>query len=113
EAVASERDRASRIDLRHLDAVAELGTRGRRLLREKGIEPAALGHQYEGLVRTAAPASRVAKPELERVDAIFDHRLDRERELPHRAQRQPAAAGLVAGKSRAVDKAHARARARE
>jgi hypothetical protein len=102
EALAANRDRARGVDFGHLHAVAKLGARGRRPLGEKCVEPAALSHQHERPLGAAAPASRVAQSELERVDALFDHRLDRERQLPHRTERQPAAARLVAREPRTV-----------
>ena len=103
EPLALDHDRSRRVGHRHLRPVAELGTRAGRPTGEEGVEPAPLGHQHERLFGASAPASPVAKPELERVDAVFDHRLDRERELPHRAQRQATAAWLVARKPSAVD----------
>ena len=102
EALAANRDRARGVDFGHLHAVAKLGARGRRPLGEECVEPAALRHQHERPLGAAAPASPVAQPELERVDAVFDHGLDRERQFPHRAQRQPAAARLVAREPRTV-----------
>src|SRR5437763_4370510 len=113
EALAVERHRSRGIDAGHLRALPELGARSRRLLGEKRVEPAPLRHQHERLVRPTAPAAPVAEAELEGVDPVLDDGLNRERKLAHGPESQPAAAGLVPREPRAVDQAHARARARE
>src|SRR5947199_13004 len=112
DAFAVERHRARGVDRRDLGAVAKLRARGRRLLDEEGVEAAPLGHQDERLRCAAAPAARVAEPELQSVDPVFDHRLDRDGQLFDGAEREAAAAGFVARKPGAGDQAHARARAR-
>ncbi len=94
-------------------AVAELGARLDRLLGQMRVEPAALGHQHERPVAAALEAPAVAETEVDPLDHVLDHRVDRNRQLAHRAVGQPAAAGLVAWKALAVEQQHARARARE
>ena len=88
--------RGIRLDL-DVDAVAELGACGRSLLDEERVEPAPLGHQAEGASRPVLDRRAVAQPAARARNSVLDHRLDRERQLPHRPHRQPAAAGLVAG----------------
>jgi hypothetical protein len=79
DAFAVDRHRPARVDRRDLGAVAELGPCRSRLFHEEGVEPSPLGHQDQRLRSATAPAARVTEPELERVDALLDHRLDRDR----------------------------------
>ena len=91
--------------------VAEVGTRGGRLLGEMSVEPPPLRHQHERAVALALEAMPVAQAELEAVDHVLDHRLDRDRQLAHCPVGQPPAAGLVAREARPVEQQHPRAAA--
>ena len=96
------------------DAVAELCSRVGGLLGEERVEPAPLGHEDERLFGACArselwkssPSRTLARP-------VLDHGLDRERQLPHGAHREPAAARLVAGESRLVREEDGGSRLRE
>ena len=91
---------------RDSQAVAELGAGGDRPLDEVGVEPAALRHQRERLGRFALEPAPVADPQLEARHDVLDHRVDRERKLAQRPDRDPAAARLVARKPRPVEQEH-------
>jgi hypothetical protein len=83
--------------------VAEVGTRGRRLLGEMSVEPPPLRHQHERAVALALESPPVAQSQLEAVDHVLDHGLDRDRQLPHCSVGQPPAARLVAREARPVE----------
>jgi hypothetical protein len=93
-------------------AVAKLRAGGDRLLGEVRVEPPPLRHQDERPALSRAVEARVpAEPERHPVDFVLDHRRGVDRQLPHCAKRQPAAARLVARERRLVDEQHSLARA--
>ena len=102
-----ERDRRPAVGL-ELDGarahpVAEGGAGEHRLLGQEGIQAEALRHQDDGRKTAVLEGSEARMPERDRGDLPFHHRPDRERQQAGAAQRDAAAAGLVARKARAVD----------
>ena len=113
-AAEADRDRVVvHLERGRTDAVAEVGPGRRRLLGEVRVEPAPLRHQDQRAFGPALEAAAVAKAEPAAPHRVLDDWVDGNRQLPDRAVRQPAAAGLVARKALAVEQQHARARARE
>ena len=104
---------AVELDLAHLRAVAERRAGERRLLGEEGVEPLALRHQHDRREPAVLERSEIAVAEGDRRHALLHDRPDRERQQPGPAQRDAAAAGLVAGEARAVDEQRAHALAGE
>ena len=80
---------------RDLHALAHLHPALARRVEQEGIQPPALRHPDDRLVRPVDDSGAVAEPQLDLVDELLDHRRRVDRALPHRAQRHPAAAGLV------------------
>ncbi len=112
--VDAERDAVrTRLDPLHPDAVAEVGARCGGALRQVEVEPATLRHQAERRAEAALVARAVAEPQLEAVDGVLDDGADVGREEPDRAERQPAAARLVAREASPVDEEHRGARRRQ
>ena len=95
------------------EPVPEVRPRGRRRFREVRVQVPPLRHQHERPLPSALEAHAVATAELEPADDLFDDGIDRDRQLLHRAFGQPAAAGLVARETLAVEQEHARPGARE
>ena len=75
----------------------------RRLLGEEGVEALALRHQHDRRESAVLERAEIGVAEGDRRDLPLDHRPDRERQQARAAQRDAAAAGLVAGEARAVD----------
>ena len=96
------------LDVVDLDAVTKLCPRRDSLLDEVVVEAKTLRHVDEGLPAGPLEAGAVAKAEAHAVDDVLDDRIGRDRQVPHRSHRQPAAAGLVAWETRLVDEQHAR-----
>jgi hypothetical protein len=63
--------------------------------RPGGVEQAPLGHQAEDAWRASLDLRAVAEPAASPCGPVLDHRLDGERQLPHRTHREPTTAGLV------------------
>ena len=68
-----------------------------RAFADGRIEPATLRHQTERCLTLTLERAAVAEPARDVRDHILDDRVDGERQFLDRAQRQPAAARLVAG----------------
>ena len=88
----------------HVDthAVAKLHARFLRTLDEVVIEPAPLRHQAKRRPPFTFERPAVAQPAREVCYDVLDDRVDGERQFLDSAQRQPAAARLVAGETRFV-----------
>src|SRR6266542_2630337 len=96
-----------------LHTVAKLCAGILRLTNEELVQPATLRHEAERLVARALEGGAIAEPQLEAVDDVLDDRVERERKQPRRAQRDSAAAGLVAREAGLVDEQHRGAAARK
>ena len=83
------------------------------LLDEVGVEPLALGHEDERLVHVPLDPTGEVEPEPDSRRAVFDHRVDRERQLADGAHREPATARFVARERGLVGQQDARAFGRE
>ena len=59
-----------------------------------------------GVAVAADEGAAVIEPALDSADDVLDDRLDAERQLLHGAEREPAAAGLVAREARLVEQEH-------
>src|SRR5207302_11490403 len=94
-------DLSVRLDL-DADAVPERRARIDRLPDEELVEPPALRHQAEDLLREAFHHGAVLETAAHARDPVLNDGLDRNRELPHGARRQTAAARLVAREFRLV-----------
>ena len=105
---ASGKDGVVRAHVRDLDAVAELGAHGHGPLDQVVVEPPALGHEDERLAGRPLEASAVAEPEAHAIDDLLDDRVGRDGKLADGADRQAAAARLVARKARLVEEQHGR-----
>ena len=101
------------LEVGHFRAVAEVGPGVRRLLGQKCIEPTALGHEDERLVRAPLEARAEVESEFDDGRPVLDDRVDREGEQPDRAHRQAAAARLVPREASTVREEHGRTLARE
>ena len=77
------------------------GERG--LLGQEGVEALALGHQHDRREAAVRERAEIGVAEADRRDLALDHRPDREGQQARAAQRDAAAARLVAGEARAVD----------
>ena len=95
------------------DALAHFRARLGGALEQEVVEPFALRHVRERRLRATGEVRAEVEPALDAVDHLLDDGLDRERQEARSAQRDAAAARLVAREARLVEQKHARARARE
>ena len=93
----------AQLQLRHLRPVAEDRPGLARLLDEERVQRHAAGHVDQGLLALPLEAARVGEPDLEAVDDVLDHGVDREREQRGGAAGDAAAARLVAREAGAVE----------
>src|SRR5207249_315459 len=91
------------LNLLDADSVAEIGACGRSLLREKVVEPLALGHVHEGCVGAALDRPPVPEPKVDPCCDVLDDSVQREGQKSRCTLRHPASARLVPGELRAVE----------